>query len=112
MLDQQHALPEAVDAAVLELFAGARQLDLLFEYGDAAALDAEDVEEVVPEALRLGALRGLALPLARERDRARLDLVPGQRHVRPPVFAHPWADDVAPATDRIASACRARGRHW
>jgi hypothetical protein len=84
MLDQEHALPEPVDAAALQVFAGAHQLDLLFEYGDAAALDPEHGEEIVPEALRLGPLGRLPLPLARESERAALDLVPGQRHVRPP----------------------------
>jgi hypothetical protein len=66
---------------------GAHQLDLLFEYGDAAALDTEHAEEIIPEALRLGRLGGLAFPLAREGERVALDLVPGKRHVRPPASA-------------------------
>jgi hypothetical protein len=86
VLDQQHALPEAVDAAVPELVAGPRDGDLLFERCDAAAFDAEDVEEGVPETLRLGALGGLGRPVLAERDRTRLDLVSAQRHGAPGVL--------------------------
>jgi hypothetical protein len=46
--------------------AGSRDLDLRLEHGHAAPVDAEHFEEAVPEALRLCALRALALPLARK----------------------------------------------
>ena len=42
VLDQQCALPEGVDAAMFQLLAGAGELDLLLEAGDALPLDAED----------------------------------------------------------------------
>jgi hypothetical protein len=82
VLDQQHALPERIDAAMLELAAGAGDFHLLLEDRDPPPVDAEDVEEAVPEALSLGAFRPLALPLAGEPERAVLDLVPGRGHGR------------------------------
>lgn len=63
VLDQQHAFPEGVDAAVLEFLARARHGDLLLENGDALAPDAEHGEKIIPEALRLGALGCLVCPL-------------------------------------------------
>jgi len=77
VLDQEHALPECVDASALELAARAGDFDLLFEDRDASAVDAEDIEETVPEALRLRALRALTLPLAGKSEGAVFDLVPG-----------------------------------
>ena len=80
MLTEQYALPEAVDAAVLDLAVGAGQRDLLLEDRDASAVDAEHFEKTIPEALRLRAFGPLAFPFARKRKGARLDLVPGKRH--------------------------------
>lgn len=80
VLDEEHALPEQVDASAPELPAGTGDLDLLLEHRNALAVDAEHGEEAVPEALRLGALGALAFPFAREGERARLDLVPGEGH--------------------------------
>ena len=77
VLGQHHAGPEQVDAA---LGLAGEAPGLLFVHGHAAALLAEDVEEVVPEALRLGALGGLAVPFARERAGAVPDFVEAQRH--------------------------------
>lgn len=82
VLDQKHPLPERVNAPMPQFFGGSDQLHLLFEDGDAAALDAKHAEEIVPEALRLRTLGCLAFPLAGEGERAALDLVPGKRHVR------------------------------
>ncbi|MCX8086264.1 MAG: hypothetical protein N3C63_05090 [Rhodocyclaceae bacterium] len=64
VLDEQHALPESIDTAIFQLLASAAELDLLFEAGDALAVDTEDGEKLVPEALRLGALGGLIRPAA------------------------------------------------
>ena len=76
----QHALPEQVDlAAPIAEFFGR-----LFKAGDAPPRDAEDVEELVPEGLCLGGFPRLVSPLARERQRPILDLVPAQRHARLP----------------------------
>jgi hypothetical protein len=83
VLDQQHALPEAVDAALLQRAPGTCHGHLLLEGSDAPALDAEDAEEGVPETLRFGAFRGVLFPLLRKRDGANLDLVPAQRHGAP-----------------------------
>jgi hypothetical protein len=66
VFDEKYAFPESIDAAAPGKHAGARELHLLFEDGDSAALDSEHVKEIVPEALRLRALGRLALPLAGE----------------------------------------------
>ena len=58
-------------------------LDRHLEAGDAAAMDAEHLEEGIPEALGLGILRRLAFPLLGKGNRAGLDLVPAQRHPVP-----------------------------
>lgn len=75
---QQPFGPEQIDAAI----AGAaliRQLgDLFFVDRDAAALHAKNMEELVPEGLRFGALAGRVLPFARELGRAIADFRPGQ----------------------------------
>ena len=82
VLDQQHAFPEGIDAAVLELFARPRHGDLLLEYGDALALDAEHGEKIVPEALCFGAFGFFVNPPFREFVGAAADFVPGKRHGR------------------------------
>nr|WP_206673332.1 hypothetical protein [Tepidiphilus baoligensis] len=56
MLDQEHAFPECIDAAVSELRSGPTKSNLFLETGDAFAIDAKDGKELVPEALRLGTL--------------------------------------------------------
>lgn len=61
-----------------------QSLDGLFEGGDGAAFDAEDVEEFVPEGLGFGAFFGGALPLVGKGDGALADFVPGQT-------GHGWA---------------------
>jgi len=58
------------------MFAGASDLDVLFEDGKAPAIDAEYVEEPVPEALRFFTLRAFALPLPGKPESAVFDLVP------------------------------------
>jgi len=60
--------------------AGTRQLDLFFENGDTAAVDAEDIEEIIPETLCLGALGGFVFPLLGEGNGAGFYFVPGKRH--------------------------------
>ena len=70
VLDQQYALPEAVDAALLELLAGARDGHMLLERRNTPPLDAEHMDERVPEALRLGTLGGFVGPLLAEGDGA------------------------------------------
>ncbi|MBJ6979835.1 MULTISPECIES: hypothetical protein [unclassified Luteimonas] len=67
VLGQHHAGPEQVDAS---LGGAGETLRLLLVHGHAAALLAEHLEEVVPEALRLGALGGFTVPFR------------GQRHAR------------------------------
>lgn len=78
MLGEEFAFPEEVDAVLA--FDG---LDALLEAGDLAALHAEDVEEVVPEGLRLGVFSGLFAPLAGELDGALADFSPGKRRHGP-----------------------------
>ena len=48
----------------------------LFEGGDGAAADAEDVEELVPEGLALGGFAGFAFPFPGKSDGAVANLVP------------------------------------
>ena len=80
LLDQQHAGPEQVDEAVR----GVEPPDVFFVARDGAPPDAEDLEEVVVETLRLALLVGGVGPLAREPGGPRADLVPGQPHRRRP----------------------------
>jgi hypothetical protein len=82
VLDQEHAFPERVDASAFELAAGAGDFDLFFEDRDASRIDAEDIEETVPEALCLRALQALTLPLAGKSEGTVFDLVPGKGHWR------------------------------
>ena len=102
LLDQQHARPEQVDEAgrVVE------PLDALLVPGDGAALDAEDLEERIVEALGLALLvRGVG-PLAGEVAGAGADLVPGKPHRRrPPTSATATASaSSAPAAVSILAA--------
>ena len=99
LLDQQHARPEQVDEAgrVVE------PVDVLLVPGDGTALDAEDLEERVVEALGLALLvRGVG-PLAGEVAGAGADLVPGKPHRRRPLTS-------ATAT-ASASSAPAGGQH-
>ena len=82
VLDQQDALPEAVDPPGLQVFTRTCDVNLPLEHSDPFAIHAEDREEAIPKALRFGPLRALALPLAGEGQRPILDLVPGKWHVR------------------------------
>jgi len=76
VFDQQHARPEKVNVTV-----GAGDfLHRLFKAGHHAALDAKDLEELVPEGLLLGALAPDASPFAGELDRVVPDFVPTDRH--------------------------------
>jgi hypothetical protein len=68
VLNQQHAFPEAVDAALAELFAAPGKIDLLREHG----------EEFAPETLRFGAFRGFLSPAMAELMGAAANFVPGQ----------------------------------
>ena len=54
VLDEHHPFPEVVDAPPAA--DGQQAADRLFEGADAASVDAEDVEEVLPEGLRVGLL--------------------------------------------------------
>jgi len=67
VLDEKHALPERVNASVLEFLLCPGELDLLLERYDPLAVYAEDVEEGIPEGLRFGplALRCPATPWRR-----------------------------------------------
>lgn len=76
VLDKQHALPEQVDESVL----AAKLLDRLLESRNLAALDAEHVEEVVVEALRLAFLIGGGRPFVRKSGGAGANFVPRQAH--------------------------------
>src|SRR5690606_38511520 len=98
VLDQQHALPEQVDVAVLAI----ELLDPLLETGDALAADAEDLEELVPEGLGLGILRGHVGPFPREAQVPVLDLVPAQWHGGCPVWR--WKDWLSIPTPVSAGA--------
>lgn len=98
VLDQQHTLPEQVNVAILAI----ELLDPLLEAGDALAADAEDVEELVPEGLGLGILRGHIGPFLREAQGPILDLVPAQRHGGCPVWR--WKDWLSIPTPVSAGA--------
>ena len=72
LLDEEHSGPEEVDVpvAVVEL------LDVGLVARDASSAHAEDLEEIVVEALRVALLvRGVA-PLVRERGGAGADFIP------------------------------------
>ncbi len=78
VFDEEGAGPEEVDGApVAGEFA-----DGLLVTGDGAAVDAEDVEELVPEGLSFGGLAGFALPGVGEAECALSDFVPGEGHGR------------------------------
>src|ERR1019366_133312 len=66
VLDQQRAFPEQVNVAVLPRDA----LDWLLKAGHQPALDAQHIEELVPEGLFLGGLPQRAGPVMRELDGA------------------------------------------
>jgi len=78
LLDQQDAGPEQVDEAGRVVEA----LDVFLVAGDGAPPNAEDVEELVVEALGLALLVGGVSSLAREVGGARPDLVPRKPHRR------------------------------
>src|SRR3546814_20423510 len=61
----------------------AEQFDPLFIDGDRAALDAENVEEVVVKALRFALFIMGVLPFLAERLGAAFDFVPTQSHAAP-----------------------------
>src|SRR3546814_8473636 len=61
----------------------AEQFDPLFIDGDRAALDAENVEEVVVKALRFALFIMDVLPFLAERLGAAFDFVPTQSHAAP-----------------------------
>src|SRR5690606_11056017 len=95
---QHHAGPEHVDAAVL---AAAEAPGLLLEHRNAATIDAEHIEEVVPERLCFRALGGNPGPFLGEGARAAAALVEAQWHVCPP-FA---PKDTAPPEAVRRGAC-------
>ncbi len=81
VLGEQDRLPEEVDEAVV----AAEVLDRFLEAGHVAAGEAEDLEELVPERLRLGVLARFGGPFAGKREGAAADFVPGNGHgERPP----------------------------
>jgi hypothetical protein len=72
VLYQQRAFPEQVNVAILPRDA----LDRLFKARHQPPLDAEHVEELVPEGLFLGSLAPRAGPIVRELNGAVADFVP------------------------------------
>jgi hypothetical protein len=77
VFDQQLALPEQIDEAV----GAAQSPDRLFERGDGAPRNAEDIEELVPEGLLVGLLACGRSPVAGEEDGPLVDFVPREaRH--------------------------------
>ena len=72
VLDQQRAFPEQVNVAVLPRDA----LDRLLKAGHQPALDAEHIEELVPEGLFLRGLAPRAGPVVRKLNGAVADFVP------------------------------------
>src|SRR5690606_35427663 len=101
VLDQQHTLPEQVNVAILAI----NLLDPLLEAGDALAADAEDVEELVPEGLGLGILRGHIGPFLREAQGPILDLVPAQRRRLSGLAVEGLAEHTDPCLSR-RDGCR------
>ena len=102
VLDEQPPLPQHVDAA--------RAIDRALERGDAAAVDAEHVQELIPEGLCLGTFRRHLAPRAREGLGSVPDLVQRKRHrigwfLRLPTIArspllvcqHPVVDEAGQA---------------
>nr|WP_211369496.1 hypothetical protein [Pseudoxanthomonas kalamensis] len=91
---QHHPRPEHVDAAML---AAGEPLGLLLEHRHPAAVDAKDVEEFVPEALRFGTLAGFVGPLLGECPRPVPDFVDAERHADPLFGEHTtpqtWGQD-------------------
>ena len=74
MLDEEVAGPESVD-----LSGGSFELlDVALERDEPAAVDAEDLEEVVPEALALGVLARFALSFLDEGIRLAADVADRQ----------------------------------
>ena len=106
LLDQQDAGPEQIDVAggVVE------PLDAFLVPRHVAAALAEDLEEVVVEALGLALLvRGVG-PFTGEAGGPRADLVPRKPHRRrQSVGVSPSAVAVAPRPPRVASACASIG---
>lgn len=76
VLDQQRAFPPQVDVAVLVV----DFLDALLEGGDLAALDAEDLEELVPETLGIGVFAFDVSPVLGKRAGAVGYLFPVEGH--------------------------------
>ena len=87
VLDEEFAFPEEIDEAAVAVGFG----DGGLKGGDAAAGDAEDVEEGVPEGLGFGVLGGVVFPLAGEGGGVGADFVPGERHS---VVVDEWSGDV------------------
>ena len=73
VLTYDHALPNDVDAIVrtLQVFHGP------FKAGNASAMDTKDVEEFIPEGLRLGALAGFVFPVVSELNGTLADFLKG-----------------------------------
>ena len=76
MFDDEDAGPKEVDVAVV----AANLFHRLFETGDGAASNAEDLEELVPEAFGLGFFARLGGPFAGKLDGVVANLVPANRH--------------------------------
>src|SRR3546814_17456017 len=76
-----HARPEQVDESALVAL---DQFDLLLEHRDALPIDAEDVEELVIEALRLTLFVMRVLPPLRKAARPPANFLPTEPHPVPP----------------------------
>ena len=100
LLDDQHAGPEQVDetGAVAELG------DMLLVAGDRSPPDAEHLEKVVVEALRLAGLVGGVAPFAGEGGGPDVDLVPGQ--------AHGYCASLVKRSSSVSSISNLAGRRY
>ncbi|MBP7764547.1 MAG: hypothetical protein KA113_05110 [Syntrophaceae bacterium] len=77
VLDDQYALPEEVDVAVLI----SELSDRFFKAGDALAGDAEYVEKTVPEGFGFRFFGAFPFPFLGKSQGARFDFIPAQRHI-------------------------------
>ncbi len=101
VLNQQTTTPEEVDRA----FVAFQVADILLKGGDGSATQTENVEEVVPESLFLGALGAITRVLARKADGAVADFVPGE-------MGHGGTYYLTMiAGERSVTFCRARALH-
>jgi hypothetical protein len=76
LLDEKDAFPEEIKEAAL----AAKLFDRLLEACDFAPLNAEDVEKIIVEALRLALLVFGPSPLLGEAGGAGADFIPGEAH--------------------------------